>query len=156
MKTRALQAGLAVAAVVLSAAILFSLPKPADDMMSKEIEMVLGSQRSAWNRGDLDGFMKGYWQSPELTFSSSGGVTRGWQPVMERYQQRYKDAQGMGFLDFSELEVHPLGMDAAFVLGKWHLKRGTEELGGSFTLVFQRFADGWKIVHDHTSINTGK
>jgi len=27
-----------------------------------------------------------------------------------------------------------------------------DELGGVFTLVWQRFPEGWKIVHDHTSV----
>jgi ketosteroid isomerase-like protein len=128
----------------------------ADDAMTKEIEAVLEAQHDAWNRADLEGFMKGYWRSADLTFAGSSGVTRGWLPVLQRYRDRYKDAQAMGHLDFTDLEVHPLGMDAAFVLGRWHLKRTGDELGGVFTLVFQRFPQGWKIVHDHTSLDEQK
>jgi ketosteroid isomerase-like protein len=148
-----------VAAAVV--AVLFLIPRSwasgsADDAMTKEIEAVLEAQRDAWNRADLESFMKGYWQAADLTFAGSAGVTRGWQPVLQRYRDRYKDAQAMGHLDFSDLEVHPLGKDAAFVLGRWHLKRATDELGGVFTLVFQRFPQGWKIVHDHTSLDEQK
>jgi len=117
----------------------------------QQILAVLQQQQAAWNRADIEAFMKGYWNSTELTFAGSGGVTRGWQPVLERYRERYRDAQAMGHLDFSELEVHVLGKDAAFVLGRWHLKREKDELGGVFTLVFQRFPEGWRIAHDHTS-----
>jgi ketosteroid isomerase-like protein len=141
-----------LAAVLLGAAHLHSgVVVAADSEPEAQIRAVLSEQQAAWNRADIAAFMKGYWSSPELTFAGSGGVTRGWQPVLERYRERYRDAQAMGHLDFSELEVHLLGNDAAFVLGRWHLKREKDEPGGVFTLVFQRFPEGWRIVHDHTS-----
>lgn len=115
------------------------------------ITAVLNAQQAAWNRGDVDAFLEGYWRSPELTFSGSSGVTRGWDGVLARYKKNYPDRGAMGQLDFSELEVRFLGPDAALVLGRWHLKREKDELGGVFSLVWQRFPDGWKIIHDHTS-----
>ena len=115
------------------------------------IGAVLQAQQSAWNRADVDAFLQGYWHSPELTFSGSSGVARGWDGVLARYKKNYPDRAAMGQLDFSDLEFRFLGPDAALVLGKWHLKREKDELGGVFTLVWQRFPDGWKIVHDHTS-----
>jgi ketosteroid isomerase-like protein len=143
---------LCLVALVLCALHLRSRAVAAADMgPAAQIRAVLSKQQAAWNRGDIGAFMKGYWSSPELTFAGSSGVTRGWQPVLERYRERYRDAQAMGHLDFSELEVHILGEDAAFVLGRWHLKREKDEPGGVFTLVFQRFPEGWRIVHDHTS-----
>lgn len=115
------------------------------------IQAVLSAQQTAWNRGDVDAFLVGYWHSPELTFSGSSGVARGWDGVMARYKRTYPDRAAMGHLDFAELEYRFLGPDAALVLGHWHLKRENDELGGVFSLVWQRFPDGWKIVHDHTS-----
>jgi beta-aspartyl-peptidase (threonine type) len=115
------------------------------------IHAVLGSQQSAWNRADVDAFLVGYWRSPELTFSGSSGVARGWDGVLARYKKNYPDRATMGQLDFSELEFRFLGPDAALVLGRWHLKREKDDVGGVFTLVWQRFPDGWKIIHDHTS-----
>ena len=127
--------------------------KPAEERAADRVAIraVLDAQQSAWNRGDVDAFLVGYWHSPELTFSGSSGVSRGWDGVMARYKKTYPDRAAMGQLDFSELEFRFLGPDAAFVLGHWHLKREKDELGGVFTLVWQRFPDGWKIVHDHTS-----
>jgi ketosteroid isomerase-like protein len=121
------------------------------DSPREAIMLVLGAQERAWNKGDVETFMKGYWNSPELTFAGSSGVTRGWEPVLARYRKTYPNAEAMGHLDFSELEVRPLGNDAALALGRWHLKRTADELGGVFTLVFQRFPEGWRIIHDHTS-----
>ena len=115
------------------------------------IRGVLSAQQTAWNRGDVDAFLVGYWHSPELTFSGSSGVWRGWDGVMARYKKNYPDRAAMGQLDFSELEFRFLGPDAALVLGRWHLKREKDELGGVFSLVWQRLPDGWKIIHDHTS-----
>jgi ketosteroid isomerase-like protein len=112
---------------------------------------VLTLQQRDWNRGDNRGFMAGYWNSPEVTFAGSQAFTRGWQPVLERYQRRYADRAAMGTLDFSELEVRKLGPATALVLGRWRLERQAGDVGGIFTLVFQKFPEGWKIIHDHTT-----
>ena len=130
-----------------------AFPKPADERKAdrEAISTVLSAQQIAWNRGDVDTFLVGYWHSPELTFSGSTGVARGWDGVLARYKKNYPDRGAMGHLDFSELEFRFLGPDAALVLGRWHLKREKDDVGGVFTLVWQRFPDGWKIIHDHTS-----
>ena len=112
---------------------------------------VLTTQQNDWNKGNIRGFMEGYWNSPELTFAGTRGFTRGRQPVMARYEKNYADKAAMGTLDFSELEIRQLGPDAALVLGKWHLQRQAGDVGGIFTLVFQRFPEGWRIIHDHTT-----
>ena len=125
--------------------------KRASELIESALRAVLDAQETAWNRGDVDAFLVGYWHSPELTFSGSSGVSRGWDGVMARYKKKYPDRAAMGLLDFAELEYRFLGPDAALVLGHWHLKREKDELGGVFSLVWQRFPDGWKIVHDHTS-----
>ncbi len=121
------------------------------DSAARAITDVLTAQQAAWNRGDVRAFMDGYWNSPEVTFSGVSGLTRGWQAVFTRYQQRYPTAATMGHLDFSELEIRSLGPTSALVLGKWHLSLSTGDVGGVFTLVFEQFPAGWKISHDHTS-----
>jgi ketosteroid isomerase-like protein len=112
---------------------------------------VLNAQQSAWNRADVDKFLEGYWHSPDLTFSGTGGIARGWDAVLTRYKKNYPDQAAMGHLEFSELEFRFLGKDAALVLGHWHLARAKGDVGGVFSLVWQRFPEGWKIIHDHTS-----
>ena len=131
---------------------LFSKSADARDADRAAINAVLKEQQAAWNRGDVEAFLTGYWHSPELTFSGSNGVARGWDSVVARYKKNYPDRDSMGELDFSDLETRFLGPNAALVLGKWHLKRETAgDTGGVFTLVWQKFPDGWKIIHDHTS-----
>jgi ketosteroid isomerase-like protein len=118
---------------------------------SNEIRAVLTEQQAAWNRGDIPAFLQGYWNSPELTFAGSEGIVRGYDGLMERYRKTYPDKARMGELEFSGLEIHPLGSDSALVLGHWHLKRPVGDAGGVFSLVFHRFPLGWRIIHDHTS-----
>jgi ketosteroid isomerase-like protein len=115
------------------------------------IRAVLTIQQQAWNRADIPAFLEGYWHSPELTFSGSEGIARGYDGVLARYQRSYPDRRAMGELEFSELEIRSLAPDAALVLGHWHLKRESGDIGGVFTLVFRRFPMGWRIIHDHTS-----
>jgi ketosteroid isomerase-like protein len=118
---------------------------------SPEIRAVLAEQQAAWNRGDIRGFLQGYWNSPELTFAGSEGIIRGYDGLLERYRKTYPDKARMGELEFSSLEIRPLAADSALVLGHWHLNRATGDAGGVFSLVFHRFPVGWRIIHDHTS-----
>jgi uncharacterized protein (TIGR02246 family) len=117
------------------------------------IRQVIAAQAAAWNRKDLEGYMEGYWHSPDLTFFSGATVTSGWEPTLERYRQRYQGAgKEMGALTFSDLQVDVLSPEAAFVRGKWQLKMSDgKTLGGLFTLVFKKRHGVWRIVHDHTS-----
>ena len=142
---------LALALSLIGQRRLIAKPAEGRDGDRQAISAVLNAQQTAWNRGDVDAFLVGYWHSPELTFSGSSGVARGWDGVLTRYKKNYPDRAAMGQLDFSDLEFRFLGPDAALVLGRWHLKRETDDLGGVFTLVWQRFPEGWKIIHDHTS-----
>ena len=145
-----------VAAASLGAAIV---PTPAlaqstqrnQDPETTRIRHVLDDQQAAWNRGDIEGFMRGYWNSPETVFVSEDEITRGWQTVHDRYRSKYSDRDKMGALRFSELEIRLLGEDVALVLGRWELVRKADKPHGRFTLIFRKTADGWKIVHDHTS-----
>ena len=122
---------------------------------SKAILAVLDKQVAAWNRSDLEGFMAGYRNSEELSFFSGGIKTSGWNTTLERYRNRYQSAgHEMGHLNFSDLEVEMLGPQTAFVRGHWDLKMTTGEQGGLFTLIFRKFNDGWKIIHDHTSASS--
>lgn len=115
-----------------------------------DITKVMTDQAEAWNRGDVDGFMKGYWKSEQLIFVSSE-VTRGWQQTLDRYKKSYNTREKMGTLRFSDLEIDVLSKDAAKVLGSWEVATTKGKSGGKFTLIFRKFKDGWKVVHDHTS-----
>ncbi|MGB7437742.1 MAG: nuclear transport factor 2 family protein [Candidatus Acidiferrum sp.] len=149
-------AALIASAVLLAGRSDTGPTKQTDDSIRVAITAVLNDQVTSWNRGDVNAFMKAYWNSPELTFAGSSGFTRGWQPVLDHYRKNYPDQKAMGQLDFSQLEVHPLGQNAVLVLGHWHLKRASDELSGVFTLIFQKFPDGWKIIHDHSSLESKK
>ena len=115
------------------------------------IRKVMDAQADAWNKGDIEGYMEGYWVSEKLTFVSGDTITRGWQATLDRYKKGYDTREKMGVLTFSDLEITVLSKDAAIVLGSWHLKRAKDEPHGKFTLVFRKFKEGWRITLDHTS-----
>ena len=124
---------------------------PADDAA---VRTVLSSQRDAWNRGDLDGFMAGYAHREDLVFTSGGKIRRGWRETYAKYRAKYgADRSTMGHLDFEILGVQPLGADGAIVLGRWKLTATPNAGGGVFSVALVRTPDGWRIVHDHTSID---
>jgi ketosteroid isomerase-like protein len=122
-----------------------------DQKIRNGIEKVMNDQVAAWNAGDIEGFMKGYWNSPEMRFVSGDNVARGWQAALDRYNKTYDTRAKMGVLTFSGLEITVLSKKSAVVLGSWALKRDVDNPKGKFTLIFRKFKDGWKIVHDHTS-----
>jgi beta-aspartyl-peptidase (threonine type) len=117
------------------------------------IRKVIDDQQAAWNRKDLEGFMSGYWNSPELTFFSGARESKGWQAALDRYKKNYQSAgHEMGRLEFANLRIEMLGPDAAFVRGEFHLTMSDgKKPQGLFTLIFRKFPDGWKIIHDHSA-----
>lgn len=121
------------------------------------ITKVLTDQAEAWNRGDIEGYMQGYWKSEELIFTSGGQVQRGYDTTLARYKKSYPNQAAMGELTFSDLEVRVLAKGVAWVLGKWKLTRASDSPHGVFTLILKKFPDlGWKIIHDHTSAESSK
>ena len=129
------------------------IPQPSrkDAKSETAVRAVLDAQRDAWNRGDIEGYMDGYDRSPNTVFVSGNNVTRGWQTVLDRYKKGYDSREKMGVLTFSDLEITLLSKDAALVLGRWRLKRASDEPHGTFTLLLRKTKSGWKVVHDHTS-----
>ena len=99
------------------------------------VQQVLQQQAGAWNRGDLEAFMSGYWKSPELTFFGAE-KTSGWQATLERYRKRYQTGgREMGKLEFSDLQIVALGPESAFVRGSWKLRMSDGKTPhGLFTL----------------------
>jgi beta-aspartyl-peptidase (threonine type) len=117
-----------------------------------EIQDLLERQAAAWNRGDIDAFMAGYWQSPELSLSFGRDSYRGWQTTLDRYRRLYQqDSRQMGRLTLSDLEIDLLGPECAFVRGHWEMVTNREHMSGRFTLILRKLSEGWRIVHDHTS-----
>ncbi len=133
----------------LSVAIAVGADLP--DEARAQIKAVLTEQAEAWNKGDIAAFMEHYWKSNELTFSSGGQTTRGWQATKDNYVKRYPTRDEMGRLTFSQLEITLLEANSALVLGRWQLERKEMPVGGNFSLVLRRIGGRWLIVHDHTS-----
>ena len=149
---------LAVPAILFPAvARTLGLSTPAADEAA--IRGVLDAQVAAWNTGDLDGFMAGYWRDEKLTFISGDKITQGWDATRERYRKRYftPDKDGKlaerGELSFAELHVESFSPNAAMVRGRYILKLSNKTDTGRFTLAFRKLPDGWRITSDHTSVD---
>ncbi len=154
----ALAVGLFAAVLVLVAIpLLYNLlrevpaPPPPPPTEAENVAAVLTAQVAAWNAGDLDGYMAGYWDSPDLEFVSDT-TTKGFQPVKERYFKRYK-SQGkeMGTLNFRDVAVRVKSPADAEVSGKWKVAKTTETVSGGFVVKLKKFENGWKIVRDTTT-----
>ncbi len=112
---------------------------------------IMKNQESCWNKGDLEGFMNGYWESEELKFIGKSGITYGWQATLERYKKSYPDKAAMGKLTFDILHVEATGKKQMLVIGKWHLQREKDAPEGHFSLVWRKIGKDWVIIADHSS-----
>jgi beta-aspartyl-peptidase (threonine type) len=148
MTTKRVAVGLALAGLCASVVVAASMKAE-----EQPIRVVLAQQEQAWNRGDLEGYMQGYWKSPDLMFYSGGTVTRGWEATLERYRRRYKaEGKEMGRLDFTEDTIEMLGADSAVGRGRWNLTLSDgKKMTGLYTVILKRLPEGWRIVHDHSS-----
>ena len=129
--------------------LLFACSLSAQD--KEDVTKVLADQQQAWNRGDIDGFMQGYWKSDSLVFVGKDAPVYGWQKTIDRYRRSYPNKAVMGELTFDIIQVKVLDGSNAFVLGGWRLKREKDNPRGYFTLWFRKINGEWKIVCDHTS-----
>jgi ketosteroid isomerase-like protein len=142
----------ATLAASVAAMLLGGCARPAVD--HPEIRAILNQQADAWNRGDLEGYMQGYWKSDETVFRSPKGETRGWQAVLEKYRQAYPTREKMGRLLFEGLQISTMGEDKAEVSGRYRLKTdgaaGSGQSSGRFYLAMRRIDGAWVIVRDYT------
>jgi len=121
-----------------------------NENIRKELIHILDLQKAAWNEQDIEGFMAYYWNSEQFTFQSGASRLYGWKTLLERYKKSYS-GENWGKLDFTDLEVNALSADSAYVLGRWKLDLQGTTKEGVFTIIFKRFPEGWRIIHDHSS-----
>ena len=119
---------------------------PTDD-----IAQVMTEQEAAWNRGDLEAYMQGYWHSDKMRFVSNGKFRYGWDETLAAYKQHYPDKATLGQLKFTIKDIKMLSNYAALVVGRWELTREKDSPKGVFTLLFEKIDDKWVITHDHSS-----
>lgn len=115
------------------------------------IRQLLNSQTEAWNRGNIDDFMKGYWENDSLMFIGKSGITYGWTNTLNNYKRGYPDTAAMGKLTFKLLSVKRLSKKYYHVVGQWHLQRSIGDVGGHYNLLFQKINGRWVIIADHSS-----
>lgn len=146
------------APVLIALAVLTACAAPVrrfTPMDNRGITDVLAHQADAWNRGDLAAYMDGYARIDSLVFTSGGHVRRGWQDAFDHYKAKYATRpDAMGHLVFGITQIDAIGGDGAVVLGTWKLTGGEHPADGVFSLVFARRPEGWRIIHDHTSLST--
>lgn len=130
---------------------IFSTHSIAQSKNEIAIQNVLQTQENAWNAGQLEVFMEGYWQNDSLMFIGKSGITYGWEKTLKNYKMGYPDTVAMGKLTFTLIQLKPLSVDYYFIVGKFHLQRTIGNLEGHFTLLFKRINGEWLIVADHSS-----
>ena len=115
------------------------------------IRRIMTDQAAAWNKGNIDDFMKGYWNNDSLVFVGQSGLSYGYNTALANYKKHYDSPDKMGQLFFTLLSIKKISPDYCFVLGKWLLKRKAGDIGGIYSLLFRKIDGRWQIVVDHTS-----
>ena len=115
------------------------------------IKKVLTTQQECWNNGDIDGFMKGYWNSEDLVFTSLNyQPAYGWKNTLERYKNSYPTKSSMGKLKFNILDLKLISKTTAILKGKWEIIRDKDRPNGLFWLDLKKFDENWLITKDST------
>lgn len=123
---------------------------PVGALAPAALQAILDAQVAAWNRGDLEGYLQGYWASPALRFVGSRGLLHGIDALRAHYRRGCPEGGHWGTLAFTDLAFEPLG-EAWFVTGTYVLK-GDKPGTGRFSLLFRHVPkQGWRIVYDHSS-----
>jgi hypothetical protein len=117
----------------------------------KAILQMLDNQNQAWNRGDISGFMKGYWENDSLMFIGKNGVTYGYQNTLENYKKGYPDTAAMGKLTTHQIKMIRVSKEYYFIVGKWYLKRSIGDISGHYNLLVRKINGQWVVVADHSS-----
>jgi len=136
---------------LLTALAMFAMEASAQSRDEMAIRQLLDEQTKSWNRGDIESFMRGYWENDSLLFIGKSGITYGWNNTLGNYKKGYPDTASMGKLSFTLINLKPLSSEYFFVTGKFHLKRSMGNLEGQFTLLFRKITGNWVIIADHTS-----
>src|SRR5258706_8248518 len=131
--------------------LLFSVAAFSQEKDELSIRKLMDEQTKAWNRGDIEGFMKGYWENDSLMFVGKSGITYGWTNTLNNYKKGYPDTAAMGKLSFNIISVKKLSKEYYYVIGEWHLQRSIGDLGGHYTLLFKKVNGRWVIIADHSS-----
>jgi len=136
---------------VLFFVLIASLNTQAQNSDEIAVRQLLERQVAAWNKGNIDEFMKGYVESDSLVFIGSNGPKYGYKTTLENYKRGYPDTIAMGRLNFDLLQLKQLSSKYFFVIGKFHLQRSIGNLQGYFTLLFEKIKGTWFIIADHSS-----
>lgn len=136
---------------VLASCTQLSKPKFDAKAEEKAIRDLMYAQEIAWNNGDIEAFMDGYWKSDSLQFVSARGINHGWQATLDGYKNGYPDRAAMGSVSFEILQVTPLSQYNFVVMGKYHLTRASGNIDGVFTLIFKKLNGKWVAIYDHTA-----
>jgi hypothetical protein len=118
------------------------------EMAEASIRLVMETQEIAWNKHDLEGFMKGYWKNESLKFYGSNGLTLGWENTLANYKKGYPTKAESGTLNFVINDISKIEGDNYWVMGDYHLKRDLGDADGVFIIIFKKINGEWKIVAD--------
>lgn len=122
-----------------------------DSKAEEALSEIMKAQEFYWNKGDIEGFMEGYWNNAELVFVGKNGPTYGYQNTLENYKKGYPDKASMGQLHFDILHTQQWDENTIQLIGKYTLTRENDQPKGYFTLLFRKIDSLWKIVSDHSS-----
>ena len=117
----------------------------------RQIKAMLTAQVEQWNKGSIEGYMHGYWESDSLLFIGSKGPRYGYKATLDKYKQAYPDEAHMGKLTSTITELRKLSADYYFIVGKWALDRSAGNVSGDYTLLIRKINGKWVIVVDHSS-----
>jgi uncharacterized protein (TIGR02246 family) len=129
-------------------------PRPDGPGLANHMTKQLDRAAEDWNRGDLEGFVSDYAPESSTTFVDGRRARHGFEYIHDMYGLRFRPGVQRDSLHFEEIEARALSPALALVTGRFILQRaGQTTASGPFTLVMELRPEGWRILHDHSSID---
>ena len=131
--------------ILLLIGIIISLSSMAQTKDEQIIRKMLADQISFWDKGDIPGFMQGYWENDSLVFIGKNGPTYGYNNTLRNYQKNYPNKDYFG-----------IGYDAADYQRSSDYQRFAEEkfIAIASPQQFKEKANGRKVFFVHGGVET--
>lgn len=119
--------------------------------VQQAILAIMDGHEKAWNRGDIQELLDGYWRDDRLRYAFNDEVHHSYANIEASFLKRYPGPATMGKLAFTDVEISVLSDCDALVFGRWTLERDDTQTTGLLTVHFRKIDGAWLTVSDHTS-----
>lgn len=130
------------------------LPAQSEVTLAGEVAALEDAQLVAWNKHNLDAYLRWYWNSPSLISLDNGRATVGFGPFSDLMRSVYGANPGlMGHTDMGRLRIKMIGTDVAVAVATYVTTTSRHVDSVDDTAIVRHFPEGWRIVFESGTVH---